>query len=69
MLKITQPKLIFCDDDVYERIVDCVGDIKLKCKIVTLGNPIPNVDHVNSFIKYDGKEKFELVADILSAYF
>jgi hypothetical protein len=58
MLKIVKPQFIFCDDDVYGRMVQCMEQVNLNCVIVVLGKPIDGITHVSSLLSDVGEEKF-----------
>ncbi|KAL5278031.1 hypothetical protein ACFFRR_002961 [Megaselia abdita] len=55
----TKPKVVFCDGSVYETVKEVIGDLGLKCEIITLRDHIDGVKKIQDlFIDRGLKERF-----------
>lgn len=56
MFKMTKPKLVFCDHDLFESTKDALHEIKNKAMIFTLLKKVPVVPHVSELLVPTGCE-------------
>ncbi|XP_059622511.1 probable 4-coumarate--CoA ligase 3 [Phlebotomus argentipes] len=51
LMKTTRPKFIFCDDDIADKVKNIASEINSNAVIIVLGERIPNVCHIDDFLK------------------
>lgn len=56
MLGITKPCLVFCDVEVYDKMVECLAECELDAKIITMNGKITTGDHVDELFVETGLE-------------
>lgn len=56
MFTQTQPKLIFCDSDVYEKTKLALNELENKATIITLRDKIDGVSHIEDLLISTGNE-------------
>lgn len=56
MFKQTQPKLVFCDGDVYETTKMALNELQNDAYIITLREKIDGVSHINELLAPTGSE-------------
>lgn len=55
-LQLTEPKLIFCEVDKYDVILECLAELGLNAKIFTLNGKIDDAETVESLFNKTGTE-------------
>jgi hypothetical protein len=56
LLGITAPKLIFCDDENYLNVKECLTELNLDTIVITLGSSFPSAQNIDSILKATGEE-------------
>lgn len=57
MLKITKPRLMFCDVDVYPLVSECLTELNNEVKIFTFGGQCGSSEAVENLFVETGTEK------------
>lgn len=57
MLSITKPSLVFCDVDVYENLIDSLGEAGIKSDIITMNGKLESCRQVEDLFAETGLEK------------
>lgn len=56
----TKPKVVFCDGSVYKTVKEVIGELGLKCEIITLRDHVQGVKKIEDiFIDGELEEKFQ----------
>lgn len=59
MLSITQPKIVFCDANIYELVQNCLNDLENGAKVYTFSGQSGDSNAVeNLFEEIDGEDTF-----------
>lgn len=58
MLKITKPRLMFCDVEVYQMVAECLEELKNDAKIFTFGGQVGKSKAVESLFAETGEAKY-----------
>jgi hypothetical protein len=56
LLGITAPKLIFCDDENYLNVKECLTGLNLDTIVITFGNSFPNAQNIDRILKGSEEE-------------
>lgn len=65
MFRITRPKIVFCDDDVAEKVERLLRQkLDNVAKVIILGRRVSSFSHIDDFINSDVSET-ELMLDSL----
>lgn len=56
MLKITKPRLIFCQVEKYDLVVECMADLELKANIFTINGASGDSEPVENLFAETGRE-------------
>lgn len=50
MLNIVRPSLVFCDVDVHDLLVECLGELRISAKVITLGGKVGSSEQVEDLL-------------------
>lgn len=56
MLNITKPSVIFCDVEVYDKLVESLQEVGIDVKIITMNGRIASCEHVDDLLVETGFE-------------